>query len=98
VVIEGRIRVYKLSPEGKEQILHLWGPGEPFGEVALFTGRNFPAYAEAHERSRVFFFPRTAFAELIKANPSLALNMLATLSMRLHRFASLIEDLSLKED
>ncbi|MBW2085969.1 MAG: Crp/Fnr family transcriptional regulator, partial [Deltaproteobacteria bacterium] len=97
VVVEGRVKVYKLSPEGKEQILHLWGPGEPFGEVALFTGQSYPAYAEAYEKSRVFFFPRSAFAELIRANPSLALNMLATLSMRLHQFANLIEDLSLKE-
>ncbi len=97
LVVEGRIKIYKLSPEGKEQILHLWGPGEPFGEAALFAGWNFPAHAEAYEKSRVFFFPRAAFANLIKANPSLALNMLATLSIRLHRFASLIEDLSLKE-
>ncbi|MBW2090496.1 MAG: Crp/Fnr family transcriptional regulator [Deltaproteobacteria bacterium] len=97
LVVKGRVKIYKLSPEGKEQILHLWGPGEPFGEAALFAGRNFPAHADAYEESRVFFFPRKAFANLIKANPSLALNMLATLSMRLHRFASLIEDLSLKE-
>ncbi len=97
VVVEGRIKIYKLSMEGKEQILHLWGPGEPFGEVALFTGQNFPAYAEPMEKTRVFYIPRQAFADLIEKNPSLALNMLATLSMRLHRFANLIEDLSLKE-
>ena len=97
VVVDGRVKIYKLSMEGKEQILHLWGPGEPFGEVALFTGQNFPAYAEPMEKTRVFYIPRQAFADLIKENPSLALNMLATLSMRLHRFANLIEDLSLKE-
>ncbi len=97
VVVDGRVKIYKLSLEGKEQILHLWGPGEPFGEVALFTGQNFPAYAEPMEKTRVFYIPRQAFADLIKENPSLALNMLATLSMRLHRFANLIEDLSLKE-
>lgn len=97
VVVDGRVKIYKLSMDGKEQILHLWGAGEPFGEAALFTGQNFPAYAEAMEKTRVFYIPRQAFADLIKDNPSLALNMLATLSMRLHRFANLIEDLSLKE-
>jgi CRP/FNR family transcriptional regulator len=97
VVITGRVKVYKLSSDGKEQILHFLGPGEPFGEVAVFTGQHFPANASAIEESRVLFFPRKSFVDLIKTNPSLALNMLAVLSKRLRRFAALIDDLSLKE-
>ena len=97
VVITGRVKIFKLSPDGKEQILHFFGPGEPFGEVPVFAGQHFPASAEAMEESRVFFFPRKSFVDLIKRNPSLALNMLAILSKRLRRFAALIDDLSLKE-
>ena len=97
VVASGRVKVFKLSHEGKEQILHILGAGEPFGEVPVFAGEHFPAHAEAMEEARVFFLPRTAFVELIKKNPSLALNMLAMLSRRLRRFSALIEDLSLKE-
>jgi CRP/FNR family transcriptional regulator, dissimilatory nitrate respiration regulator len=97
VVITGRVKIFKLSPEGKEQILHFFGPGEPFGEVPVFTGQHFPANAEAMEETRVFLFPRKSFVDLIKRNPSLALNMLAVLSKRLRRFAALIDDLSLKE-
>lgn len=97
VVASGRVKVFKLSHEGKEQILHILGAGEPFGEVPVFSGEHFPAHAEAMEETRVFFFPRAAFVELIKKNPSLALNMLAMLSRRLRRFTVLIEDLSLKE-
>jgi CRP-like cAMP-binding protein len=97
VVASGRVKVFKLSPEGKEQILHIFGPGEPFGEVPVFAGQHFPANAEAMEESRLFFFPRSSFVGLIKKNPGLALNMLAVLSRRLRVFASLIEDLSLKE-
>jgi CRP/FNR family transcriptional regulator len=97
VVISGRVKIFKLSVEGKEQILHMLGPGEPFGEAAVFAGRNFPANAEALEASRIFYFPRDAFVALVKQNPSLALNMLAILSQRLRRFAALVEDLSLKE-
>ncbi|HEJ83809.1 MAG TPA: Crp/Fnr family transcriptional regulator [Desulfobacteraceae bacterium] len=97
VVISGRVKIYKLSPEGKEQTLHIFGPGEPFGEVPVFTGRNFPANAETMEKSRLFFFPRDAFIDLIRKNPSLALNMLAILSRRLRRFTTLVEGLSLKE-
>jgi len=97
VVVSGRVKIFKLSPEGKEQILHIFGPGDPFGEVAVFAGQHFPANAEAMESSRIFFFPRESFSNLIKNSPSLALNMLAILSKRLRRFANLIDDLSLKE-
>ena len=97
VAFKGRVKVYKLSPEGKEQILHILGPGEPFGEVPVFTGQRFPAHAEAMEESRVLFFPKEAFVDLVRRNPSLALNMLGVLSKRLRRFTALIDDLSLKE-
>lgn len=97
VVISGRVKVYKLSPGGKEQILHIFGPGEPFGEVPVFAGRNFPATAETMEKSGIFYFPRKDFVALIRRNPDLALGMLGVLSERLRRFAGLVEDLSLKE-
>ena len=97
VVITGRVKIYKLSPEGKEQILHIFGMGEPFGEVPVFAGENFPANAEALEKSTALFFPRLALLKLIKQNPSFALNLLAILSRRLRNFAAQIENLSLKE-
>ena len=97
VVLSGRVKIFKLSPDGKEQILHILTGGEPFGEVPVFAGEKFPAHAQAMEDSRVFFFPRPAFVDLVKKTPSLALNMLAVLSRRLRKFSSLIEDLSLKE-
>ena len=97
VIIGGRVKIFKLSSEGKEQILHIFGPGEPFGEVPVFEGRRFPAHAVALEDSRFLFFPRSSFVELIKKNPSLSLNMLAVLSRRLRRFTALVDDLSLKE-
>ncbi len=64
VVEAGRIKIFKLSPEGKEQILHLFGPGEPFGEVPVFEGRNFPAHAVTLEHSRFLFFPRSTLSIL----------------------------------
>jgi len=97
VVQSGRIKVFKISPEGKEQILHMFGPGDSFGEVAVFTGKGFPAFAAAEAPSSLFFFPRDAFVALVRRDPSLALNMLAILSQRLQKFTGLIEDLSLRE-
>ena len=87
MVVSGKVKIFKVSMEGKEQILHIFGPGEPFGEVPVFAGQQFPASAEALEKSRLFFFSREAFIDLIKRNPDLALNMLAVLSRRLRRFA-----------
>ncbi len=97
LVATGLVKIFKVSLEGKQQILHIFGPGEPFGEVPVFTGRHFPASAGAISESRILFFPRAAFVDLIAANPSLALNMLAVLSMRLRQFTVQIENLSLKE-
>ena len=97
VAVSGRVKIFKSSPEGKEQILHIFGKGEPFGEIAVFTGKNFPASAQTLENCETIFFPKNAFIDLIKKDPALSLNMLSVLSMRLKRFSSLIEDLSLKE-
>jgi len=97
VVVYGLVKIFKLSIDGKEQILHIFGPGEPFGEVPVFAGQDFPAHAEAIAESRLLFFPREAFTALISENPSLALNMLALLSMRLRHFTVQVEQLSLKE-
>jgi CRP/FNR family transcriptional regulator len=97
MVTEGRVKIYKMSFEGKEQILHIFGPGEPFGEVPVFHDQPFPANALALVKTELLFFPRKDFVSLVTDNPSLALNMLAMLSLRLRRFATQIENLSLKE-
>jgi CRP/FNR family transcriptional regulator, dissimilatory nitrate respiration regulator len=97
MVESGKVKIYKMSFSGKEQILHIFGPGEPFGEVPVFHGQPFPATAEVLAKSSLLFFPRDKFIQLVHDMPSIALNMLAVLSMRLRRFASQIESLSLKE-
>ena len=97
MVAEGQVKIFKMSLDGKEQILHIFGPGEPFGEVPVFHGQPFPANALSLAKTRLLFFPRREFVELVTAHPSLALNLLAMLSLRLRRFAAQIESLSLKE-
>ena len=97
IVADGKVKIYKVSFEGKEHILHIYGPGNPFGEVPVFSGKKFPANAQTLLKSHLLFFPRTAFVDLISKNPSLALNMLGVLSMRLRQFTVQIENLSLKE-
>ncbi|MBT4263754.1 MAG: Crp/Fnr family transcriptional regulator [Deltaproteobacteria bacterium] len=97
LIIDGQVKIFKLSSDGKEKILHIFGGGEPIGEVAMFSGRGFPANAETLVKSRLAFFPREAFVRLITEKPSLAMNMMAVLSKRLKQFAAQIEELSLKD-
>ncbi|MRR16511.1 MAG: Crp/Fnr family transcriptional regulator [Deltaproteobacteria bacterium] len=97
VILSGRVKIFKLSPEGKEQIFHILEDLEPFGEAAVFTGQHFPASAQALADTRTLFFPRSKFVELIGREPSLALSMLALMSRRLRKLTVLVENLSLKE-
>ncbi|OPX35837.1 MAG: transcriptional regulator [Desulfobacteraceae bacterium 4484_190.1] len=97
VLVSGLVKIFKVSLEGKEHIMRVVGAGESFGQVAVYAGRSFPANAQSIAKSHLLFFPRTAFVEMITKNPSLALNMLSVLSMRLREFTVHVENLALKE-
>jgi CRP-like cAMP-binding protein len=97
VILSGKIKLYKISPEGKEQILHVVLAPDAFAEAALFLEGSYPAFAEALIDSQLLFFPKRDFVRLIEKNPQLSINMIVSLSHFLRRFASLIEELSLKE-
>jgi CRP/FNR family transcriptional regulator len=97
VILSGKIKLYKVSAEGKEQILHIVSAPDAFAEAALFLEGSYPAFAEALTDCQLLFFPKRDFIQLIEKNPQLSINMIVTLSHYLKRFASLIEELSLKE-
>jgi len=97
VILSGKVKLYKVSPEGKEQILHVVSAPDAFAEAALFLEGSYPAFAEALADSQLLFFPKRDFIQLIERNPQLSINMIVSLSHFLRRFASLIEELSLKE-
>ena len=96
-LVDGLVRVYRVSSSGKEQILHLIKSGQAFGEVAVFEGRTYPADAQALEDSLVLFFSRDDFLKQARQDPELAMQMLALLSRRLRKFVSQVTELSLKE-
>jgi CRP-like cAMP-binding protein len=97
VILTGKVKLYKISLEGKEQILHIVSAPDTFAEAALFLEGTYPAFAETLMDSQLLFFPKRNFIELIEKNPQLSINMIVSLSQYLKRFASLIEELSLKE-
>lgn len=97
VILRGTVKIFKVSPDGKEHILHIFSVGQTFGEVPVFAGEHFPANAQALQEVRVLFFPRAAFVALLEKNPALSLKLLADLSLKLRQFTVQIENLSLKE-
>jgi len=97
VVLSGQVKIFKLSAEGKEQIIHIYGPGNSFGEVPMFEGGRYPANAEATQDSVVAYFPRKELTLLMKREPELAMNMLGEMAKKLRAFTVQIEQLTLME-
>lgn len=97
VVKTGRVKVFKASPTGKEQILHIFESGDNFAEVAALDGQAFPASASALNWVEVIFFPRPTFLKLLYSDPSIAIHMLSSLSKHLRHLVGVIEDLSFKD-
>lgn len=97
ILLSGRVQIYKISPEGKEMILHLFGPGDMFAEVPIFSGiPKYPANALCMEACEVLCVQGAGFKQLIETYPDIAISMISVFAKRLHHFSDLIEDLSLR--
>ena len=97
IVGTGKVKVFKLSPDGKERILHIVHPGGTFAEAAIFGSGTYPAYAQPLEASQLIFFPKREFLDLLRSDSQLAINMIAGLSRFLRQFANQIEELTFKD-
>ncbi len=97
LILAGRVKLYKLSPRGDQQILHMYGPAIAFAEAAVMSGRAYPATAEVVEDADLLVVGRKEIRLAVEANPELAMGMLAGMSSKLREFNQLIEDLSLKD-
>jgi CRP/FNR family transcriptional regulator len=97
IVGSGKVKVFKLSPDGKEQILMIASPGDTFAEAALFAGGKYPASAQALEPTQLIVIYRDRFVALLGKNPDLALNLIARLSQLLRQLTVLVEGLSLTD-
>jgi len=97
VLLEGKIKLYKISPDGKEYILRVVGGGQTFAEAAAFSGLAYPVFAESMGQCRLVYFDAGEFRDLIEKSPQLALNMIATMALLLQSLNQKIEDLSLRE-
>jgi CRP-like cAMP-binding protein len=93
-ILSGRVKVFKMTPSGKDIILEIFGAGDPLGAVAAYDGHPFPASAVAIEDSEVLLVPRRAFFALLERHPTLVRGLLSGLTHRLAELAFRLAELS----
>jgi CRP/FNR family cyclic AMP-dependent transcriptional regulator len=94
LVTAGKIRIFKLSTAGREQVLAVEGPGSSFAELPVFDGGKYPASASALENAEVLFISRKDFQNFCREHPDVALKLIAIVGARLRRLVGIIEELS----
>ena len=97
IVLEGRVRVYRTSPDGKEQTLAVEGPGRPVAELPLFDGGPYPASAVTSAPSRLAFLPRTEFEHAFRTEPDVASAVVRALGARLRHLVQLVETVAFRD-
>jgi CRP/FNR family transcriptional regulator len=95
-VRSGHIKVYRTSPEGKEQVLRLVGPGETFNDVPALDGGPNPASAAAIESTDVFVTGRAGLRTLILERPAMAEAAIQSLATALRHLVAVVETLSFR--
>lgn len=94
LVASGKVRIFKLSAAGREQVLAMEGPGSSFAELPVFDGGNYPASASAWEDSEILFISRKDFQNVCREHPDVGLKVIAVVGARLRRLVGIIEELS----
>lgn len=93
-VVEGRIKLVRYSPKGRELVLHLVSPGVSFAEAALFGPGGYPATAEAVEPTTVWCLPRTKLVEILRGSPEIGIAMIGSISAWTRTLAAKLEMLT----
>ena len=95
VVKEGLVRVFKTSPEGREQVMSIARPGQTFNLVPVFDGGPNPATATALEKTEALLIPKETFQSLTRDCPP-AQAIIKMLAGHLRRVTTMVEDLSFR--
>jgi CRP/FNR family transcriptional regulator len=94
MVVSGRVRIFKVSANGREHVLAIEGPGSSIAELPVFDGGTYPASAGAMEGSELLFVSRHDFRAICLEHPEIALKVLQVVGGRLRRLVGIIEELS----
>jgi CRP-like cAMP-binding protein len=96
VVVSGRVQTVTASPEGREQVLKVFGPGRTFADIAVFDDEPQPADAIAVIDSLIAFVPRATLLDLLTHHPNMAIDVIRLFASRLRAYKQVVEDLSLR--
>jgi CRP/FNR family transcriptional regulator, cyclic AMP receptor protein len=94
IIARGKVRIFKTSVNGREQVLAVNGPGDTVAELPVFDGGSYPASASAAEDAEIAFISRRDFHAYCLEHPEVALKVLAPVGSRLRRLVGIIEELS----
>jgi CRP-like cAMP-binding protein len=94
IVAEGQVKVLKHGSSGKEFIIAFFGPGEMFGEVAVFENKPYPASAQAAVETTVLGINREGFLSFMAERPEVALRIIYVLGGRLRDAQSRLRDIA----
>ncbi len=97
ILHQGRVKIYQLFANGKEQLLRILEPGEFMGELALFTAKDLDSYAEAMEKTEICMIHRRDMQQLMQLHPTIAIKILEQFSNRLEQADKLVGELSAKD-
>ena len=95
-VVSGAIKLFKTSPEGKEQIFGIVYRGGTFNDVAVFDGGRNPVGAQAMVASMLYSIRKGDIEVVIKKHPGVAINVGKVLASQVRQLGGLVEDLSFK--
>ncbi len=95
MIEQGRVKIYKVNPEGKEHIMHLLGPGNTFNEVATFDDGLNPANAGTLTEAAIWLLPAEALNHLLSIDNALAIKVVKLLANRVRNLVGQLEDLAL---
>lgn len=95
IVENGRVKAYKLSPEGQEYILHILGPGDTFNDIAALDGAPNPVSTMAVTDVSAWVIATTVFSQALRADHEMALAVIQGLTGRIRFAAGRMEDLAL---
>jgi CRP-like cAMP-binding protein len=94
LLLEGKLRLSQLTPEGQQVILHYVSPGEAFGVIAVLSGSEYPVTAQAVEPCTVRSWSQAAMRGLMEQNPTISLNAIRILAERVQEFQDRLRELA----
>ncbi len=92
----GWVKATRISREGRKQAMMFLKAGEIFGDIAVFSGTDYPGTVTALEAADVWVFPAEAFLKLVTKDLALAMAVIRHLSARVLHYTELVKDLSLR--